>query len=451
MDNYTTKKKIFATDAINIEDISFDYLNIINVPCGGGKTTWALKELPKYASGKRKILYLIDRKTSQSQIIKHNPNEIKSYKPKDKDIIEGKLIDFTEVEEKIILMTYHMFGIISKKYPRFIKNFEYVVCDEFDQIYKFMAIENGKTLKECPTISPLDLAYVIKVAKPCYEAYSTIYNTVFENWTNYRYLFGKKCSFMVSKEWLKETATTVIALTATPEKLFADDKFDLYIKEVELFAKISGYSHSKEVRYGDLISLIKSLDVNKKYLCYVDKITDILKAQAAAQEKGFNCAAIWSTTNEKYPMTEEQLEIRRSIIEDELIPEKINFFFINNANMTGINIRNEDFNDVIVNSTDAIVCRQAPGRIRHDKDTVFYLDKTAEPISEIPSKFIGVPLTKEMKKELCEELRIKMKCNNARVAGWTTVKRELIEKGFKIEDKRKMVNGKSASVSIITI
>ena len=149
-------------------------------------------------------------------------------------------------------------------------------------------------------------------------------------------------------------------------------------------------------------------------------------------------------------MTEEQLEIRRSIIEDELIPDKINFFFINNANMTGINIRNEDFNDVIVNSTDETVRVQAPGRIRHDRDTTYYLSKNAEDTFDFPSQYLGIPLTKELKTELCEILRIKMKCDNKKIAGWTTVKKELIEKGFKIEDKRKRINGKSVSVSIIT-
>lgn len=448
---YDTKKKVFASDAINIEDISFEYLNIINVPCGGGKTTWALKELPKYATKKNKILYLIDRKTSRSQIIKNNPEEIKVYEPSDKEVLEGNIIDFSETKEKVILMTYHRFGIISKKYSDFIKNFEYVVCDEFDQIYKFMDMENGKTLRECPTISPQDLAYVIKVAKPCYEAYKIIHSTISTNWINAQCCRGESCKTMISDDWFYEVPTTIIALTATPEKLLADNKFDNYIKEVELFAKISGYSHTNEIKYSDLITLIRTLDVNKKYLCYVERITDILKTQAAAKETGFNPAAIWSTTNKEHPMSEEQLEIRRSIIEDELIPDGINFFFINNANMTGINIRNEDFNNVIVNSTDETVRTQAPGRIRHDKDTIFYLDKAAETTFELPSKYIGVPLTKELKTELCETLRIKMKCNNKRVAGWTTVKRELIEKGFKIEDKRKMINGKSASVSIITV
>lgn len=447
---YNTKKRVFASDAINMEDISFEYLNIINVPCGGGKTTWALKELPKYATKKNKILYLIDRRTAKGQIIKHNPEEIKVYEPIDKEILEDKLIDFTATKEKIILMTYHRFGIISKKYPNFVKNFEYVVCDEFDQIYKFMDMENGKTLKECPTISPQDFAYVIKVAKPCYEAYKTIHNVITSNWINVQCYKSETCNSMVSKDWLYETPTTIIALTATPEKILADNKFDNYIKEVELFAKISGYLSANEVEYSDLIKLIRSLDVNKKYLCYIDRITDILKAQEVARETGFNPAAIWSTTNEKHPMTEEQLEIRRSIIEDELIPDKINFFFINNANMTGINIRNEDFNDVIVNSTDETVRAQAPGRVRHDRDTTYYLSKNAEDTFDFPSQYLGIPLTKELKTELCEILRIKMKCDNKKIAGWTTVKKELIEKGFKVEDKRKRIDGKSVSVSIIT-
>lgn len=69
-------------------------------------------------------------------------------------------------------------------------------------------------------------------------------------------------------------------------------------------------------------------------------------------------------------------------------------------------------------------------------------------IEEVIDRFIDKPLTKEMKKELCSIMAIKD--SRRVVTGWTTLKRTLIENGYKIQDKIKTTNGKRESVSIIS-
>ena len=64
-----------------------------------------------------------------------------------------------------------------------------------------------------------------------------------------------------------------------------------------------------------------------------------------------------------------------------------------------------------------------------------------------PDEYLDKPLTKEMKKELCSIVAIKD--SRRVVTGWTTLKRTLIENGYKIQDKIKTTNGKRESVSII--
>ena len=68
-------------------------------------------------------------------------------------------------------------------------------------------------------------------------------------------------------------------------------------------------------------------------------------------------------------------------------------------------------------------------------------------IEEVIDRFIGVPLGKEEKNELCEFMNLKDK--QGHLLKWTSVKKALIAKGFKIEDKRKTINGKKISISII--
>ena len=69
-------------------------------------------------------------------------------------------------------------------------------------------------------------------------------------------------------------------------------------------------------------------------------------------------------------------------------------------------------------------------------------------IEEVIDRFIDKPLGKEEKNVLCELMNLRGK--DGALLKWTSVKKELISKGFKIEDKRKTVDGKKISVSIIT-
>ena len=65
-----------------------------------------------------------------------------------------------------------------------------------------------------------------------------------------------------------------------------------------------------------------------------------------------------------------------------------------------------------------------------------------------PQEYLDRPLLKEDKKSLCRLIRYSN--TNRRIVGWTTIKKKLIENGYKIEDKRKTINGKKISISIIS-
>ena len=65
-----------------------------------------------------------------------------------------------------------------------------------------------------------------------------------------------------------------------------------------------------------------------------------------------------------------------------------------------------------------------------------------------PQEYLDRPLSKEDKVNLCRLIRYNS--TNGSIVGWTTIKKKLIENGYKIEDKIKTTKGKRESVSIIT-
>jgi len=66
----------------------------------------------------------------------------------------------------------------------------------------------------------------------------------------------------------------------------------------------------------------------------------------------------------------------------------------------------------------------------------------------IEEQWLDTPLTKEMKKELCNIIDLRNK--DKRKTGWTTLKKGLNESGYSVKDIRKTIDGIKKSFSIIT-
>ena len=77
------------------------------------------------------------------------------------------------------------------------------------------------------------------------------------------------------------------------------------------------------------------------------------------------------------------------------------------------------------------------GRVRHDVDTVYLLDKTnalAWITREQMQGWLDKPLTVEDKDRLCAELGFKDKWN--RLLGWTSIRKLLVKANYKFDKKR---------------
>ena len=122
----------YLSDVLDVSQLRTGTLNIINAPCGCGKTTCAINKIAELASSPRKVLYLIDTRIGKERLARE-PGLIKPCVfidgPLDGEPWEKKLV-YELRQEKIPVMTYALFGILCSDSPDFIKRFEIIICDE---------------------------------------------------------------------------------------------------------------------------------------------------------------------------------------------------------------------------------------------------------------------------------------------------------------------------------
>ena len=192
------------------------------------------------------------------------------------------------------------------------------------------------------------------------------------------------------------------------------------------------YSNYKNLAYH--LRAFNGFKLGQKALIYTDRITTSLEIEYIAKMCKLKAVSLWSKNNKKYSMNKEQLKVRNSILTTGIIPEGIDVLIINGSYETGINIKDENIELVIVNSTDVDTQIQARSRVR--KDIKALLLKSTNMIDDIrvivPNKFLNTPLTSSGKKELCKELNIYNQ--NSRLLQWTSVKSIIINSGYDVKD-----------------
>ena len=262
----------------------------------------------------------------------------------------------------------------------------------------------------------------------CDELHSLIRFQYFSQLPNYH---------SIAKEGLERAVTnsktTVIALTATPE--IVKKEFNTAIYELPVSEDVRHYETTEVVRYTNLNALVSSINATDKIgICYVTRITAMKELNALAVKLGYAPICIWSTSNQDHHMTDEQLAVRKQILEDFTIPEKYNLLIINASCGTSIKIKSRvDY--IIINSSNEDTQIQVRGRYTGDLD-IIYLPAMADMIQvKIPDAFLARRLFREDKEKLCRILNIRNSRNN-RLCGWTTIRRILIDSDYQILDAR---------------
>lgn len=376
----------YLSDLVNANALQKSKLNIIRAPTGSGKTYFALNYIPSLVpDALHSVVYLIDTINGKEQILS-NYNAVSEYWGWAQGISSDGV--WFDDDKRIVVLTYAKFGILSQQHPAFHKNFDYIICDELHSLFHFQHF------------SP----------KPNYHS----------------------IALMGVREAIKNERTTVIALSATPTII--KNQIGTGWQEIPIDQdQLIHYDQDQVIPYTNLEYILSGIDPDSIGLCYTARISQMIEIEQQAQEMGFSPICIWSTANKAYPMTEEQLSVRDSILKDYTIPEAYNLLIINSSSETSIKIKSPvDY--VIVNNTNQDTQVQVRGRVNGDLKSLYLLNDGTQPI-DLPDEFLNVELLNEGKERLCELINVKNPYR--RQYKWTTVKTLLIDSGYDIREGRK--------------
>ena len=376
----------YLSELVDCSALQEGKLNVIKAPTGSGKTYFALQHIPSLTEDTvHEVVYLIDTTNGREQIMR-NYNAISEYHKWSQEVEEGGM--WFDPQKEVVILTYAKFGYLITKYLDFYKKFRYIICDELHSLLKFQH---------------------------------------FSRQPNYHSVARGALELAV-----KDSPATVIALTATPSTIKA--AFNAPAVEIPIDQKeLKQYEVKETVGYTNLDSILSQMDVGTVGLCYISRIHNMIAFEQKAKEAGFSPVCIWSINNPNHPMTAEQLEVRRSILEDWMIPSQYDLLIINSSSETSLKIKSPvDF--VIVHSSNPDTQVQVRGRVNGDLQTL-YLPTEGVLTVTVPAEFLGKRLFRADKDALLKTLDLRNPANN-RPYGWTTVKGILIDNDYAITEGR---------------
>lgn len=349
--------ELYLSDVLDTSHFEKGFFNVIEAPCGSGKTEAAINKIAPLASKLDKAIYLIDTKLGKDRLglDKRLVTPYVGYA----DEVDYSHLFRLDTDGKLCVTTYAQFGYWCHRFGiDFANNYEYIICDEPQNLVNFSEI-GLKKKTDIPTH---------RIAREAID---------------------KAC-------WMGDTY--VIGITATPkplEKLSAMKKF-IPVEKTNLHH----YIEKQTVPYASINSLLENIELGQKGGIYMQHVQQIIRSGKILEARGFNPLMLWSTDYEKNPLTKEQLEARQFLIENEQIPPEYDVFLFNATAETSINIRPDrdtgfgwDF--FITTGTDDTRITQSRGRYRGDLQTLYVYDKAGAVI--VPDDYLNRDLgNKEM-------------------------------------------------------
>lgn len=355
----------YLSEIIDIDEIGCECINLINAPCGSGKTTFICEEIARLVredywkqsdewGNCKNILYLIDTRNGKEQLLKRGSERL------------NILGDSYWVIDNITVMTYAGYATLLKNAPEKDqwKENAVIVLDEFHNCIKYSAWERNN-------IHELALSY--------------IHDRAFQ--------YGN----------------ILIALSATADNII--EKYEWasgFVRIIELKEEARHYEEVHTENYYNLTQLLNQIKPNEKGIVYIPHVSDIIKYQNILRDKGIRVGSFWSVNNTDHIMTDEQKALREYILDTQRIPDNIDVLFINKSSETSINITSHiDF--MVIHTSDKDTQIQARGRYRNDLDRLYLYDEEAfydEKII-IPSEWLNKRLKKPDIDELIKILNVK--------------------------------------------
>lgn len=401
--------KLYLSEIIEKENITFKSNSLILSPVGSGKTNL----IKKLINEGENILLLVSTSSLKHKLAPESEEKRKFLKNR---MYSSKIKTiYGEGTHKILVMTYAEFGERVKYSNKFPKVFNKIFCDEFHSLPLYQNYNNSPSL-------------LVAI----------------------HYLLGKndeqqKFYFTATSEHLDE-------LKDKAPDLF--EEIDVYNflehEEIKRYKPNSSYEITgiEQIRSHLRARLEGFKHFKYKIFAFCKTIESQLKLKQMCEEEGFSAQAYWSFNNEDKAMTDEQKDEMLKMIEEEKLPDKYDVVIINSALQEGWDLKDPRVKLAIINTINETEFTQSLGRIRNNIDILIYKVKKDEfPLVDFPKELIGVEMDTDKKKELVEQLGLKNK--HGRIIGWTNISKALESQGFFITQKQIKENGKRKMVSIV--
>lgn len=379
--------EILITDNRDIlEKANNDNIFIIS-PVGCGKSYFAVNNLCNKVN---KALILVDNRGLKEGIMKEYEQITNSLRWHYKQVInnnnEVEYIwkQYQELKNPVTVMTYSEFGSLIRwdRKNKLINSYDIIICDEIHNLIRYQEFDDSADL----LIAFLKLVEKYEHTKIVWLTATPYYLQVLEernrdlseNFIFYDYTDDPRIYRYVenSIEYLAHMNTIV-------------DK----LKNYKGYFK---YNNGKVLIGTQKISTMRDIEILIKDLEFIKPI------------------CIWSNsekTQKKYPFTDEQIRVRKHLLEKHELAEPYNCLIINDAYSTGINIKDEKINLLICHTTNPTQQIQFRGRVRHDIDLLVFRtnekDKILDSVTiDIPDNMLDKWLSKEELQSYLDNLNI---------------------------------------------
>ena len=373
-------------------------INIIDAPVSSGKTHFALNMLPKWTGSPSKILYLIDTTNGEMHLQRNIltvGRQTYAFYDYGKKRTWGERSE--EAENNMPVMTYAGFGAEVRHNSNSFHwhDFDFIICDEMQNLVNYQRYKGGTVNVEAAENALRSIAAA-----------------------------GK---------------TIIIALSATPQSIrerFKDLCYDVPFDRSDLRC----LETHEVIPYFDKVESILTRHKGQTGILYVSEIAEMERYIRWANQNGIRANGFWSI-NARTPMTEEQLQLRHTVLEKETFSADIDLLVINAASQTCIKIQGEKrkVDYIIVHYKSDEVKTQVRGRYHGDLPYFYFHDLEAAndyaaKQSKIPDEYLNVRLYKNCWKEVSSLVGLRRP--HGGFYSMPTVAKYLEKNGYMVEKKK---------------
>lgn len=402
--------------------------NIIDCGIRTGKTYWAVNNLQQFSRDGRldRILFLVDTTALKESILAEYGDNCC-----DADYWWEAHSTWGEQINKIGIMCYQAFGMKALRGELgFLENIDCICWDECDSIFDFAAAAFAKARKS-------DFARI--------EVTNEEILAVIQRYSSKK----DYMPLILLGEWeriVNQNHIMCIGLSATPERAQA------YYYSLTSSANVGklqvSYRQAEDIFFYNLREHICKLipEPGRGYWCYSPWIAENKNIVELANSLGFHAIELHSSKNSDHPITEEQSRVSDIILTTGMVPIEYDFVIVNKAFERGYNIRDQRFNQLIVNSTDQVEREQA-ARMTHNYTRA--LKSYAPPV---PEEYLETWLPVEQCRKLAEVMAVPEtdKNNSGKIMTWNKLKDFLPSIGYSVEGKKKKNKNKLQQCYFIT-